>query len=198
MSFDLPALPRESDIDFLEIRAGGDLEGPLNGATIRINRLGDKTGVRVSLPTLKRGGAGDAWVAALLRGKLEPARLALPLPDGGVGDPGTPLVDGDGQAGAVLNLKGLTPGYVVGAGQAFSVIQDSVRYLHFATAAATADGSGDVSVSLAPMLRMSPADGAVVELAGPKIEGWIRKDEAGWSQAWTGIVTTGFTLIEAR
>lgn len=92
------------------------------------------------------------------------------------------VVDGAGQTGATLNLRGFTAGDILNAGDIFTLA--SVNGVHVQSRAttgaaqqftvleeATADGAGDMTVSISPSIvasgafqtvTASPADGAVV------------------------------------
>lgn len=196
MTFTLPDLTRVHTLEFFRVEAGGDLNGALGGPTIRINRLGDKTGVNVTLSAQGLICGGRTWIGKLHKAKFEAVRLKLPVPSD-IGNPGTPLVNGAGQTGTSLVLDGLTVAYAIKAGMKFSVIVSSRRYLHVVTDDVTANGSGQATVTFAPMLRVSPADNATVEFAQPYIEGYVKQE--AWSEDWTQITgELAFTLTEAR
>lgn len=83
---------------------------------------------------------------------------------------GTPVVDGAGQTGDTLNIRGMTAG-VTGIFKAGDYIQlgsfASAR-LYMVLQDADSDGSGDVTVTIWPNLRSSPADGATVTVSAAK------------------------------
>lgn len=89
------------------------------------------------------------------------------------GSPGAPLVNGSGQSGTTLNVKGMTNGYVVRKGQFLSVVTGGRRFLYRAAANATVSG-GIAAIPLRTMLRYPPANNDVVEIAQPMIEGFVR------------------------
>ncbi len=97
----------------------------------------------------------------------------MPQPGLDIGNPGAPVVNGSGQAGLALMLRGFAAGYVVREGQFFSIIHGGRRYLHCAESDATANFSGGLILGLYPMLRIKPLDGAVCEFAKPYIEGIV-------------------------
>ncbi len=114
-----------------------------------------------------------------------------------VGTPGTPLVNGAAQSGRTLNLKGLTPGYVFRKGQWLSVINTGgQRFAYKSSAAATADGTGNIAIPLRTMIRVLLANNAVAEIAEPKAEGWPTVDPDSMAVNVDGFVSLRFTLEE--
>lgn len=193
----LPATPKPRKWTPHYVSAGNDLTSPAAAATQRILRLGDRWSVTATFLNVKMECGGRDWVAKMLLASRATALWALPLPKGGVGDPGAPVVDGAGQLGTALDLKGLTAGYVFKAMQWVSLVSGGRRYLHLVTSAATAGGDGKVTIDILPMLRVSPADGATVEVAAPKIEGLCPLDPS-WPISSSDIVefTGNFTITE--
>ena len=131
------------------------------------------------------GAEGDTVV-------LEVVQPGLTIPAAG-----SPTVNGTGQAGATLSIKGLPASYAIRKGQFFSVIQQGQRYLYRAAQAATANGSGVASVALQTMLRRPPTDGDRVEIVAPMIEGFVRDLDDPEVQTDQEVVLT-FTIRERR
>lgn len=76
------------------------------------------------------------------------------------------LVNGASQSGTSLICDGATPSVMVlREGEYFQVGNG----FHIVTADATANGSGQVTLSFKPALRASPADNAVVTLSSPQM-----------------------------
>ncbi len=113
-----------------------------------------------------------------------------------IGAPGAPLINGANQSGRTLNLKGLTPGYVFRKGQWLSLIQNGQRFAYKSSAAATADGSGNMALPLRTMLRVPTLNNAVVEIAQPMVEGWPTIDTDSLTVGVDGLVTPRFTVEE--
>lgn len=137
-------------------------------------------------------------VAAYLALEDETGVMALPLIQPGitVGSPGTPLVNGAGQTGMTLNVDGLTPGHAFAARQWISVITSGSRYAYRLRAAVTASGLGVAALPISPMLRVSPANNDVVEIAAPYAEGLASFD--GFKDDVGGVAPASFTLRERR
>jgi len=178
----VPAARSPSFIDF------GAYQRPYTGAEVtRIDRAGGKFKIVFVLPPLVDG---RAMVSKLIRAKKEGIRVGLPLLGQSQGTPGTPLVDGAGQSGTTLNIKGLLAGYTVKEGYWLSIVQSGRYYLHNIAATASADSSGDLAATIFPALRTAFSDGAVIALDKPKIEGFIEGNEQVWeisAELHTGI-----------
>ena len=177
---------------------GGELVPVLGGEVQRLNRLGDRLAVDVVLTATQDAAQAQAYIARLRRGRREGALLAWPQLNLEIGNPGDPSVDGGGQAGASLAVKGLLPGYVVREGQFLSLVSDGCRYVHAVTAALTVPPSGLATLAIEPMLRVAPSDHDVVELAAPRIEGLVSGLDRGWTVDMAGTVGLAFTITEQR
>ena len=177
---------------------GGELVPVLGGEVQRLNRLGDRLAVDVVLTPTTDAGQAQAYIARLRRGRREGALLAWPQLNLAIGNPGAPRVDGGGQAGTNLAVRGLTPGYVVREGQFLSLVSNGCRYVHAVAAALTVPASGLATLSLEPMLRVVPANNDSIELAAPRIEGLVSGLDRGWTIDIAGVVGLAFTITEQR
>ena len=175
---------------------GGVLTPPGGGPAQRLNRVGNRFAIDVDAPPACSGEGVRLLVAALILGMIEGVLLPFPQ-DITVGAPGAPVVDGAGQLGSTLNLRGFTPRYAARSGQFFSVIQGGRRYLHMIAAQAIADASGKVAAPIAPMLRVSPDDGAVCEFGQPMIEGFLSGNSMEWQVRPERYAQISFTVTEA-
>lgn len=190
MAFQLPALPDQADVTPGVIDNSSRLTPTTGqGAAQTILRPG-RCYVSVSIPALGEEGA-RAWLAALLRHKTEGGAVRLTWPQPSVvGMPAAALVDGAGQAGSLLSIKGLVAGTTLPALSAFSFIKSGASYLHITSSAVVVDGTGRAVPTLGPLLRTSPADGAALSFASPVIEGDLDPGPLEWSLRrlrWTGI-----------
>lgn len=152
----------------------------VGGVVQRKARLGTRWALDVTLPPMKYTTA-MAWMADLASSETQEVVLTWPQPPGVVGDIGAPVVNGGGQAGSMLAVRGVTPGYVFAKGLFFSIYEPATarRYLHQVAGAVSADGSGNASLGLNPMLRLIPTNGAPLEFYTPKIQGWAQVSP-GW------------------
>ena len=103
------------------------------------------------------------------------ATLVLEIPQGDLqpANEGAPRVKGAGQLGASLEVDGVTASYVVKKGAFISIIINGRRYVYRVKAEATSNGATEVTLSLRPSIRVPPPDNAVVEIAAPKVEGFV-------------------------
>lgn len=176
---------------------GAVLTPPGGGPSQRLNRLGNRFAVDVVAATSRSGAEGRILVARLMRALTE--GVLLPFWQGlDVGTPGTPQVNGGGQQGSTLQLKGFTSGYAVREGQFFSIIYGGRRYLHAAAADVTASDTGTMALPIVPMLRISPNDGATCEFVQPMIEGFLAGNQVQWQLQLAPYTDVSFTVTEAE
>ncbi|MBQ1481343.1 MULTISPECIES: hypothetical protein [Sphingomonas] len=124
----------------------------------------------------------DEWLEAEaflidLEGQINTFRLeaaAAPQTD----LPLKPVVDGAGQYGRVLRLRGGIAGAGLKRGQKMTVNEQMVSI----SAAFTFDADGRANVTFKPSLRLSPQDGAVVEMIRPTVLVALANSEVGWSE----------------
>jgi hypothetical protein len=107
---------------------------------------------------------------------------------GGVEFPGDPLVAGLGQTGRTLVTDGWTPGIPIFAGMCFSLGTDTATRFHMVTTDTIVNDLGQATLTIAPPLRESPADNAVIEWAEPKVQ--LRVSSGVASQIAAGAYTT--------
>lgn len=81
---------------------------------------------------------------------------------------GAPVVDGAGQSGQTLAMRGFTAGAIVRAGDYFMHGAGSSARLHKVTQDGTADGAGELQMEIWPRLRTSPQDGDALVTSNPK------------------------------
>lgn len=194
----LPTDPQPSEATAGLIDFGGLLTPILGGPVQRINRLGNRHKLAVSLPPMLNKEQGRHWISRLMRGKTEGVRMSFPLMGFDVGVPGAPKVNGAGQSGRTINLMGCTPYYVFREGQPLSIVSGNQHYLYFSDGVATVSPTGTVALPISPMLRIQPAHNDFVAVAHPMIEGYIEGNELSWSMSIGGLVGLQFEIKEAR
>lgn len=178
---------------------GGELEPALGGPVQRIERMGSRFRLGVQMPPMMNGAVARSWLAKLLQAKSQGARMHFPLQGFNPGLPGsTVAVAGAGQSGRTLNVDGAPEGYVFRVGQPFNVISGGTYYLHIVTEEEIVGAPGTASLSIEPMLRVSPTDNALLELGAPMIEGYLGGGELPWSMDVASFVGLGFTITERR
>lgn len=177
---ELPETPAPNGVTTALLDYGGVLRPALGGAALRLDRAGSRFRAEVSYPPMKAATA-RVFVSRLLDAKSEGLRIEFPLLGINQGIPGAPVVDGAGQSGKTLAVRGLTAGYAFKEGYWLS-IEDAAgqHYLHNCRSNAVADGSGDAEISITPALRVPFADGDSIHLAKPMIEGLVDGEEWSW------------------
>lgn len=196
----LPATAVPNAVDPYLVDFGGVLTPFLGGPSQRINRLGMRMAGRFSLPPKLYGTQGRVIVTQLMRAKAGTLIMPWPQPGLTIGSEGTPKVKVAVSGGTSLQIKGLPASKALVHGQYLSIVKAAtgIRCLHALTADATANGSGDVTVSVWPPMRTSFAVNDVIEIAAPKIEGHVQVDELGWSISVDKMTAIAFTLVEAK
>jgi len=196
VAFLLPALPKETKVTFRLPDRSSNLS-PITGAGSpqRILRPG-RFGISVEVPALEARDA-NVWLAAQLRHITEggPVRLLLPV----VAVDGLPAgaqVDGAGQAGSLLAIKGLAAGQVVAPFTPFSFVSGGVTYLHRTSAETTANGAGKIISPIGPMLRVSPANSLALNFTAPNIEGNLDDGGLEWTLERLRWIGFSFSITE--
>lgn len=190
----VPATPGPVATDWRQVDYGGNLTPPLGGPVQRVNRLGNRLAVTVTLPPMTPAQAG-AWVMALNRAVREGARWAIRQVEQTIGPIGTPVVDGAGQAGATLVIRSAQPGGTLFESQFLTIVTAAARYTHMASAAIVGT-DGKVSLSIVPPLRAEPANGDQVLIAGPTIDGLLEGDGVAWTVDRARRFGLSFTIVE--
>ncbi len=124
--------------------------------------------------------------------------MAYPLIGFNPGSPGAFTVNGAGQSGTSLAIKGGTPRYAFKEGQPFSMIVNGQSYFDFIAAPTIADASGNATITLTQMLRVSPTNGAALNFAKPIFEGFVMGDALSWELSLERHVGLSFDIAEAR
>lgn len=93
---------------------------------------------------------------------------------------GTPLVNNAGQTGSALATDGWPNNTtVLKAGDYLHFDAGGRRELKIVTADATSNGAGQVTISIKPPIRVSPADGAPLEITQPTCVMALVEDDHG-------------------
>lgn len=179
MPVELPATPAPNAVSATLIDYGGIMRSGSGAVAQRVDRAGSRFRIEVGFPPMPAA-TGRMFLARLIQAKRDGIKIAYPLLGVSQGSPGSPVVNGAGQSGTTLNVRGCTAGYAVQEGYWFSVSNGTRSYLHVITAAATANGTGQMALSIAPALRFPFADGAAINLTAPVIDGFVVGEEWSW------------------
>lgn len=194
----LPASPGPADQAWQPIDFGGFLRPPLGGAVQRLNALGNRWSVTVTMPKME-GPVARQWIALLNLGLTNGVQWTIRQPDLSMGSPGAPRVSGSGHAGTLLPISGGAASYVYRQGQWISLLSEGARFLYMIAAQTTLNGSGAGTLPLIPALRAPPTNNDPITVINPVIVGWLNSAQ---SASWTidnaqhfGLV---FTIEEAQ
>lgn len=147
--------------------------GALGGPDIDQPRMGDRYAVDVATAGLTLDAQGRQLVAAMTEAISAGATMRVRLPNVPVGiesNAGS-VVDGSGQLGSSVRLRGLVAGTTIVRWQPITIEHAGVAFLHTAAAQVGVAGDGTVTVPIWPMLRFATVDGERVLVASPRIEG---------------------------
>lgn len=173
------------------------LEPEFGGETTRLQRL-SKWAVDVEMPPLSYPSAMK-WFARLTKGDVTPLALKLPQPEVALAADGALVVDGAGQAGTTLNVRGGVAGYPLGEGRWLSlmVAARSRSYLYMVDDDVSIDVAGKAAIKLSLPIRHRPADGDALTVEEPVIWG-LTEINPGWSVESFFETGVRFTLTEVE
>lgn len=164
----LPPLHRSARYLMRKVYAASETARPAFGPGRQIGRPGDHWMMEVEAAAMTKG-CGFEFSADIIQGRM--TRVRIPQPDTDTGAVGEPVVDGAGQSGETISLKGATPYLVVRKGWFLSVLTDDTWYAYQVTAETVTDAVGDVTLPIWPMLLVPHADEDAIALAEPWLEG---------------------------
>lgn len=166
---ELPRLPRPNRMGIETLDFGFTQRG---ASSLRVERPGGRFRLSFSWPeAIMRPPVSSKFTARLKRGKRQGVQIDI-LPPQSQGSPGSPVVDGAGQSGTAIAVRGLTPGYVAREDYWLTIVEaDGTAYLHTVFETVRADAAGEATIQIEPPLRAPFPDGARVELARPFIQG---------------------------
>ncbi|MFZ2995953.1 hypothetical protein [Sphingobium sp.] len=169
----------------------------LGGPEQRINRLGTRFGLRLTLPSMPTRSEALVVQSRLLRAREDRLLMEWPQPDFDTGDPGAPRVSAAVTSGVTLPLKGMAVGYTVKEGQFLAIIHGGRRYVHMFAADGTVGAGGTINAPIWPMFRTQLSVNDIVEIAVPRIEGMVSPgDELSWQISVDRLASFSFTLAE--
>ena len=194
----LPMIPAPNGATPALVDRGGTLRGL---SALRVNRKGSHYRIAVRYPPLDSADDGRIWVSRLIRAKRLGLRLPYPLlgvDQGRCEGAGGAMVDGAGQAGTLLRVRGLNPNATVREGYWLSIEDgDGQHYLHNVGAGVMAEADGTAVLVIEPELRVPFVDGGRVHITQPMIEGLVEGDAQAWELAVDHNIGIEFQIEEA-
>lgn len=176
-------------------------EGALGGPDLPNPRVGDRWMVDVSTATLIRNTECTGLLTSLMRASTDSARMevrAYDIPAPGTGNGA--VVNGAGQTGSTLAVRGMSAGGVVRYGQPLSINHLGVHFLYIAVPGTpmTVPAGGQMSIPIWPMLRFITVDGERCHIDDPQIEGALVGFDKGRSFVRDKMEPVSFTIRERR
>lgn len=164
----MPTSPGVVDVTLSQQSAVSISESPWTFSSQVQAHAGQKWAAQVTLPIMSRDEA-EAWQVFLLRlngiaGTFYLGDLLSPEPRGNWS--GNPLVDGSGQTGQELDIKGLAVGATIEPGDYFQIGQR--LYKNISDTTVVADGAGKCTLDIFPRLRESPSNSQSIVTYAPK------------------------------
>lgn len=152
--------------------------------------------VDIELPLMARAQAAD-WQAFLASLNGNEGYFSLGDPDGSIPRgvaTGTPLVNGSGQTGQDLNIKGWTPS-TVGIMKAGDYIQVE-NNLYMVLQDVDSDVGGDATVSLFPKIRVAHPDSSSVVVNNTQGHFRLVDPTRGWNSDMNNHYSISMTVME--
>lgn len=175
----------------------GNQEGVFGGEDLPIPRMGDRFAVDFATDQLQRGAASRELIAALTEATTAGAIAPLSLVNASRAYAPGGVIDGGGQAGSTLVVRGRVPGETLARGDFFSIVHLGRRYVHMIRANTGVGGDGRAAIPIWPMLRFITLDGAQCEFAQPYIEGrLVGFDPKGAVFSRIRVEPLTFTILE--
>jgi hypothetical protein len=193
MAIDLPSWPYPTKQTPRLVSGRAELRPAFGGDIQRLNRAGSRYAIEYVMPVMRYEDAQD-W--SDINDETSTVRMRIVQPGLDVGAPGITLVKGASQSGTTLIIDGFTPYHVLRKHQWISVTTGGRLYAYRVKTEVAANSSGEASVVLTTMLRVSPADNDPVEITEPMIEGFATVPDDAWATDTAGHVALSFTIEE--
>lgn len=188
----LPANPGPAAFEAELLDFGGILRG---ASSLRVERPGSRYSVTFLYANLTPAVARD-FLGTLQRGLREGIEAEIPLLEP-QGLPGTPVVDGAGQSGTQLAVRGFNAGYAARKGYFLTLVEaDGTAYLHTLAETSVASSAGTAVLQIDPPLRAPFADGDRVELLKPFVQGFLVGESFSFQVPVNRLVSPEFVLEE--
>jgi hypothetical protein len=189
---------RIADLQIRPRLFSGNQEGVLGGEDLQTPRLGDRLVVDVATTQLRQDAQSRELIALLMEATTADARIELRMPNqlrtigSGI------VIDGAGQTGSVLNLRGAYRQTEFVHGRFFSILHAGVHRVHMVRQRAVADANGRVALPIWPMLRFISTDADVCHFDAPMIEGQLIGFDKGAGFERNRTKPLSFTIQERK
>jgi hypothetical protein len=182
MSVSFPAILSPAEVGW-RLRGRTQVHiSPLDGTTQTLALPGSRWEASLFWPAMRRDDTRllEAFLAQMrgMQGRFFYGPSHAPRRATGTG---SPVINGASQTGATLSISGFAANaqaFLTGDWLSYTDTTGRAR-LHQATANSTANGSGVASVAIAPPIRRSGANGAVVNITAPVGVFMLASDDVG-------------------
>lgn len=193
---ELPEFPSPNGAQPALLDFGITLVPPTGARELRVDRAGSRYAIEISWPPMRPDKA-RVFISRLLEAKRKGLRIPFPLLDQVQGSPGAPVVDGAGQAGTTLLVRGFSPNYTFREGYWLSIEdEDGQHYLHNCRANGSADAAGGAELTIEPALRHPFLDGATIHMGRPMIEGLPQGADWSWAMPINHLIALAVPIRE--
>ncbi len=176
----------------------GNQEGVLGGEDLPIPRMGDRFAVDVATSQLRQDAQSRLLVAALMEATTEDARIELRMPNRGPAIGSGIVVDGAGQSGSTLNIRGAYRQTSFLQGSFFSIVHGGIHHVHMVRGPSMAGADGRAAVPIWPMLRFITVDAESCAFDQPMIEGQLIGFDKGAGFERNRAKPLSFTIQERK
>lgn len=194
----MPSVPQFRAVRFRAKSAVGIAVSPFTYNSQVTAHQGEMWEVDVELPPMQRA-AAETWIAFLvgLNGFEGSFLLGDPLGETPQGTwSGTQAVNGGGQSGKTLEVRGLDPFATVTAGDWLQLGSGSGAKLHKLIQDATSDSNGEATLEIWPRLRSSPIDGATITVQSAQGLFRLAGNVRTWDLELAALYGISFSAIE--
>lgn len=199
---DLPLTPAPVGVKFKQIDFGSTITPPTGGPDQRVNRLGNRWSVEVTMPPMPNLEIGQRFISRLIRGKSEGVKMPLPMLGTSPGSIGTPRLSVSPGTGRTIDIKNINIGRLIREGQFFSIETGGRHYVYMSNGdVTTSDAPAPASratVQVSPLLRVAHLVNDSVHLEQPFIQGLIEGDPDEWEIGLERNVQLVFIIKETR
>lgn len=179
----------------------GNTESPFTFEEQSFKWPGERWVIDFSLPPQVGREKASEWIAFGL--KLEGSFNVFLMGDPSAVFPmgvatGTPVVNGSGQEGKSISVRGWTPSTtnIMRRGDYIQIGTGLQSRLHMVVDNANSDVSGVAVLNIQPSLKYSPADGTTITVTAPKGVFKMVENTWAWSVSPGGQYRLGFTAAE--
>lgn len=175
----------------------GNQEGVLGGEDLAIPRMGDRFAVDVVTTQLRQDAQSNDLICRLMEATTADALIELRLPNAPRPIGSGIVVDGTGQTGSTLNLRGAFR-QTEFVRRFFSIVHDGIHRVHMVRGRAVAGTDGRLALPIWPMLRFVSTDGDVCHFDRPMIEGQLIGFDKGAGFERNRTKPISFTIQERK